>query len=138
MSSIDYSLIMSALRLSFISEFHVNNGFILLYSVVTHALAVVYPTLVSKRLRLRIFPFVNKCTSKIIERDDVISFVDVVSNTVPTMLDGIHIGTSAGSMKFLNPFLGKRFCSKSGPIRICSQMKRSTVSYNSVCGQRRL
>ena len=73
--------ITSDVRLSVISEIDVNNGCILLYAGVTLVLAVAYLALVFEETGLQIVPLVNKC--KIIERDDVISFVDVTSNTVP-------------------------------------------------------
>ena len=108
MSLIDYSLIMSAVRFSVISEIYVNNGCILLYAVVTHVLGVAYLALFFQRncMMLQIVPLISKCTCKIIERDDVICFVDVTSNTVPAVLDWMHIGIPAGTLKFLNTFQG--------------------------------
>ena len=117
MSSIDYSLIKSAVRLSVISDIDVNNGCVLLYAVVTHVLAVAYLALDLEETGAPNRSNVNKCTCKIIECDDVISFVDIRSSMVPIRLDGIHIGTPAWPLKFLNPILGKRFCKNTGPMR---------------------
>ena len=65
-------------------------------AVVTHVVALAYLALGSKKLGLQIVSLVNKYTCKIIELDDVISFVYVISNTVPTVPDGIHIRYPTG------------------------------------------
>ena len=46
----------------------------------------------SKKLGLQIVPLVNKCTCKIIERDDVILFYDVTSNMSQQCSVGLLLG----------------------------------------------
>ena len=50
------------------------------------------------------------------DRRATTSFRLLKSNTVLTVHDSIRIGTPAGPLKFLNPFLGKRFCNNMGPM----------------------
>ena len=102
MSLIDCSLITSVIRLRVFSEIDVNNGCILLNAGVTLVLAVAYLALVFfKKLGLQIVPLVDKCTCKVIKRDDVISLADVTSHAVPNVFDGIHIGAPARPLKIL-------------------------------------
>ena len=98
------------------SEIDVNNGCILLYAGVTLVLAVEYLEIVFKKPGLQIVPLVNKCTHKVIKRDDVISFADVTSHAVPSVFDGIHIWAPARLMKILNPLLYKRICNNTCPM----------------------
>ena len=70
----------------------------------------------SKKPRLQIVPFVDNYTYKVIKRDDVISFADVASHTVPNVFDGIHILATARPLKILNPLLCKRICNNTCPM----------------------
>ena len=80
MSSTDYSQ-MSVVRLSVISEIGV-----LLYAVVTHILPVAYFALVFEETRAL------HCSThqQVHVQDDIISFVDILANAVPAVLDGIQ------------------------------------------------
>ena len=100
MSLLDYSLIMSAVRLSVISEIDVNNGCILIYAVVTHILA-------TTDLALGFQETGSLSCSTCQQVHISFSLVDVTSNAVPTVLDRIHIGDSCWATEVSQSLPGK-------------------------------